>query len=61
MHRDLSPTNLYLYEDPETNAKRGIIGDLEFAKKDGTEASSDIRTVCVSIFDCILTLILLLC
>ena len=60
VHRDLSPANLYLYKDPETDAKRGIIGDLEFAKKVGTGASSDVRTVCVSDFDCVLSLILLL-
>ena len=60
VHRDLSPANLYLYKDPETNAKRGIIGDLEFAKKVGTGASSDVRTVCVSDFDCVPSLILLL-
>lgn len=45
MHRDLTPMNLYLYVDPESNAKRGIIGDLELAKKIGTGANSDFRTV----------------
>ena len=47
MYRDLSPENLYLYKDPNTEAKRGIIGDLEYAKKVGTEAGTDVRTVCV--------------
>ena len=51
VHRDLSPANLYLYKDPKTNTKRGIIGDLEYAKKTGTEASSDVRTVCAFNFD----------
>ena len=46
-HQDLSPANLYLYKDPKTNTKRGIIGDLEYAKKVGTEAGTDVRTVCV--------------
>lgn len=45
VHRDLTPMNLYLYVDPESNAKRGIIGDLELAKKIGTGANSDFRTV----------------
>ena len=58
-HRDLSPANLYLYKDPETNAKRGIIGDLEFAKKVGTGASSDIRTVCICSSDWLSSLTLL--
>ena len=51
VHRDLSPANLYLYKDPKTNTRRGIIGDLEYAKKTGTEASSDVRTVCAFNFD----------
>ena len=50
VHRDLSPENLYLYIDPKTKIKRGIIGDLEYAKKTGTGASSDIRSVRVSTF-----------
>ena len=50
VHRDLSPANLYLYTDPKTKVKRGIIGDLEYAKKAGTGASSEIRSVCVSNF-----------
>ena len=45
MHRDLNPMNLYLHTDPTTKVKRGIIGDLEFAKKVGTGARSDIRNV----------------
>ena len=49
VHRDLSPANLYLYTDPDTGVKRGIIGDLEYAKQAGAGASSDIRTVCISI------------
>ena len=48
VHRDLSPANLYLYIDPKTKVKRGIVGDLEYAKKAGTKASSDIRSVCIS-------------
>lgn len=51
VHRDLSPANLYLYTDPDTGVKRGIIGDLEYTKKAGVGASSDIRTVCISISD----------
>ena len=50
VHRDLSPANLYLYTDPDTGVKRGIIGDLEYTKKAGVGASSDIRSVCVSTF-----------
>ena len=36
--------------DPKTKVKRGIIRDLECAKKTGTGASSDIRSVRVSTF-----------
>lgn len=41
VHRDLSPGNLYLYTDPSTGEKRGLVGDLEFAKRVGTGAEGD--------------------
>ena len=45
VHRDLSPNNLYLYIDPISGEKRGLVGDLEFAKKAGTRGRCGIRTV----------------
>ena len=46
MHRDISTGNIYLYVDPVTGEKRGMLGDLEFAKKVGIGARYDVRTVC---------------
>ena len=60
VHRELSPANLYLYTDPDTGVKRGIIGDLEYAKKAGTEASSDVRSVCMIVFAWILLLTIII-
>ena len=45
MHRDISPGNLYLYIDPSTGEKRGLVGDLEFAKRMGGTGKRDGRTV----------------
>ena len=45
IHRDISPGNLYLYNDPNTNEKRGLIGDFEYAKRAGTGARCTMRTV----------------
>lgn len=46
MHRDLSVGNLYLYIDPVSGEKRGIIGDFEFAKKVGTGGRREMKIVC---------------
>ena len=46
MHRDISTGNIYLYVDPVTSEKRGMLGDLEFAKKVGTGSRYDVRIVC---------------
>ena len=46
IHRDISPGNIYLYTDPITKEKRGLIGDLEYAKRAGDDARSRVRTVC---------------
>ena len=45
VHRDLSLGNLYLYIDPVSGEKRGLIGDFEFAKKVATEVRFDPRIV----------------
>ena len=45
MHRDLSVGNLYLYIDPDTGEKRGIIGDFEYSKRAGTGGKGDGKTV----------------
>ena len=45
VHRDLSLGNLYLYIDPVSGEKRGLIGDFEFAKKVGSGGRYDIKTV----------------
>ena len=45
VHRDLSIGNLYLYIDPVSGAKRGLIGDFEFAKKVGSGGRHDKRIV----------------
>ena len=37
--------NLYLYTDPVNKEKRGLIGDLEYAKRVGWEGKHDVRTV----------------
>lgn len=49
IHRDISIGNLYLYIDPSTNSKRGIIGDFEFAKRAGEKRNCSIRTVSFSL------------
>lgn len=46
VHRDISTGNIYLYIDPVTGEKRGMLGDLELAKKVGTGARYDVRIVC---------------
>ena len=45
VHRDLSLGNLYLYIDPVSGEKRGLIGDYEFAKKVGSGGRYDIKIV----------------
>ena len=45
VNRDLSLGNLYLYIDPVSGEKRGLIGDFEFAKKVGSGGRYDIKTV----------------
>ena len=45
IHRDLSVANLYLYIDPDTGEKRGIIGDFEYSKRAGSGAKGDLKTV----------------
>ena len=45
VHRDLSIVNLYLYIDPVSGVKRGLIGDFEFAKKVGSGGRHDKRIV----------------
>ena len=37
--------NLYLYIDPDTGEKRGIIGDFEYSKRAGSGAKGDLKTV----------------
>ena len=41
VHRDLSAGNLYLYTDPVSGEKRGLVGDFEFAKRAGTGSDPD--------------------
>ena len=45
IHRDISIGNIYLYTDPETQEKRGMIGNLEYVKEAGVGSQNDIRTV----------------
>ena len=45
VHRDLSLGNLYLYIDPVSGEKRGLIGDFELAKKVGSGGRYDLRIV----------------
>ena len=45
VHRDLSIGNLYLYIDPVSGMKRGLIGDFEFAKKVGSGGRHEKRIV----------------
>ena len=45
VHRDLSAGNLYLYTDPVTGEKRGLVGDLELAKRAGSGKDGDVRAV----------------
>ena len=45
VHRDLSAGNLYLYIDPVSGVKRGLIGDFEFAKKVGNGGRHEKRIV----------------
>ena len=45
VHRDISVGNLYLYTDPVSKEKRGLIGDLEYAKRVGEGGKHDVRTV----------------
>ena len=41
----MSIGNLYLYIDPVSGVKRGLIGDFEFAKKVGSGGRHDKRIV----------------
>ena len=45
VHRDISIGNVYLYTDPETQEKKGMIGDFEYAKMAGVGAQNEVRTV----------------
>ena len=42
--------NLYLYTDPVTRKKCGLIGDLEYAKRVGEGGKPDVVTVCDQIY-----------
>ena len=42
--------NLYLYTDPVSEEKRGLIGDFEYAKRVGDGGLHDVRTVCDKIY-----------
>lgn len=48
MHRDISVVNLYLYDG------RGLIGDLEFAKRRSTNVEHELRTVSDLVISCAL-------
>ena len=48
VHIDLSPGNLFLYTEPVTGIKRGIIGDFEYSKRAGAGRKGDYKTVCLS-------------
>ena len=50
VHRDISAGNLYLYTDPVSGKKRGLIGDLEYAKRAGSGGLHEVRTVCDKIY-----------
>ena len=50
VHRDISVNNLYLYTDPVSKEKRGLIGDFEYAKRVGDGGLHDVRTVCDKIY-----------
>ena len=45
VHRDLSIGNVYLYKDPVTQEKKGIIGDFEYTIEAGTDGQCGVRTV----------------
>ena len=45
VHIDLSPGNLFLYTEPVTGIKRGIIGDFEYSKRVGTGEHGDGKIV----------------
>ena len=49
VHRDISVGNLYLYTDPVSEEKGGLIGDFEYAKRVGG-GKPDVRTVCDQIY-----------
>ena len=38
--------NLYLYTETVSRKKRGLVGDLEYAKRVGEGGKPDARTVC---------------
>ena len=42
--------NLYLYTDPVSGKKGGLIGDFEYAKRVGDGGKPDVRTVCDKIY-----------
>ena len=46
VHRDIIVGNLYLYTDSATRKKRGLVGDLEYAKRVGDGGKPDVVTVC---------------
>ena len=45
VHRDLSIGNVYLYKDPVTQEKKGMIGDFEYARKARDGGKHDVRIV----------------
>ena len=45
VHRDISPSNIYLYINPETGEKRGLIGDFEYSKRVGAGGKGDTMVV----------------
>ena len=50
VHRDINVQNLYLYTDPVSQEKCGLIGDLEYTKKVDWEGKQDVRTVCIHLY-----------
>ena len=46
VHRDISVGNLYLYTDPVSGKKGGLIGDFEYAKRVGDGGKYDACIVC---------------
>ncbi|PAV18246.1 hypothetical protein PNOK_0673200 [Pyrrhoderma noxium] len=44
IHRDISIGNIYLYNDRETQKKRGMIWNLEYVKEAGVGSQNNVRT-----------------